>query len=91
MPAPNLGATGAPGNSPAISSPGVPCPNHAAVTLPRLFACPLCAQEARQRAYAAQRAIGAASVAQAPRRPASPGAIPPAIAVRSTPFKLAAD
>lgn len=36
-------------------SGAVPCPTHPEITLPRLLACPLCAQAARQVEYARQR------------------------------------
>lgn len=38
------------------------CPHHPAIELPDNLTCPLCAQEARRRAYALQRAEGSQTV-----------------------------
>lgn len=50
------------------------CPIHPAISLPHMFTCPLCAQEARTAAYARQRVESAArmpAALQPPLRPAT--------------------
>lgn len=48
------------------------CPHHPQIGLPHMFTCPLCAQEARRKAYIAQLAEVAAKMAKPAQQPPRP-------------------
>lgn len=48
------------------------CPEHPEIELPHMITCPLCAQEARRRAYLAQLRSVARQMADAAQRPPRP-------------------